>query len=79
MKQFKDKYDCVQQQLQNLAVMDDFLAGMCLYKCYSIVIVTIVECKCIQLLCRHAQQIIRSDYSRGSLFSHPFLPGQRRS
>ena len=30
MKQFKDKYDRVQEQLQNLAVMDDFLAGDCL-------------------------------------------------
>ena len=27
MKEFKDKYDRVQEQLQNLAVMDDFLAG----------------------------------------------------
>ena len=33
MKQFKEKYDCVQQQLQNLAVMDDFLAGT--YVCYG--------------------------------------------
>lgn len=54
MKQFKDKYDRVQEQLQNLAVMDDFLAGKYLCKYDN------VECKYIQLLLQNVGMLSKS-------------------